>query len=263
MKHFTHLEGIKKVLYLDLVGNRGIKSKDQDRVSVITGYEGRGKSSLALHMFEYWYSLLNIHIEEQLLHFFSDNQKGFVTALNNAPKYYMVVHDEAGKDLYTRNAMSTFTKDLNVAYQVIRGSNLHTILILPHILDLESFFRKRRVTQMFYVYKTGKVAYYTKKRLRQIMPNLLKSAQNSEDPDPLSCGSPLFLDTFPKYTGVFLEQYAKNKSKNIEEIKNYLFDKYVNENKQTPQHFQNDEENSEIKTKLQLEYLKKKLLIYK
>lgn len=269
MRRYTNLEGCKKVLHLDLDGKKGIRSKNKDRVTLITGYEGSGKSTFALHLFEAWYNILDQKISIDLINLFSDNQKGFVTALNTAQKYQMVVHDEAGKDLYSRNAMSSFSKDLNVAYQVIRGSNLHTVLILPHILDLDSFFRKRRVTQLFHVYEEGKIAYFTKKRLRQMMPKLIKMAQKNEEPDPLLAGNPLFFDTFGQYFGIFEQKYLENKQKNIQEIKDYLCEKYVNDEHNTNTNNYNKysespintENNQEIKIKMTLAHLQKQLKI--
>jgi hypothetical protein len=226
---FKNLEGVKKVLAIDLDGKNGIRPKNKDRVTIITGYEGMGKSTLALHIFEIWFNLLNIPITKELIEFFGDNQKNFIIALNSAPRYYMVVHDEAGKDVYTRNAMSSFSRDLNVAYQVIRGANLHTLLLIPNILDIDSFFRKRRVTQCFHVYKEGCVAYYSKKRLKKILPAIYKMGINNDDVNLLSAGAPLFYDTFPMYEGVLKDFYLERKTQNILETKKYLLDKYVTE----------------------------------
>lgn len=262
LRRFKNLKGAYQVLNLDLSGKNGIKTKNKDRVTIVTGYEGVGKSTFVLHLFEHWFKLLNIPLTHDLITYFGDNQKTFISALNTAPQYYMVVHDEAGKDLYTRNAMSTFTKDLNVAYQVIRGANLHTILIIPHILDLDSFFRRRRITQCFHVYGEGKVAYFTKKRLRQLMPKITKMAQNSDDIDLLSVGQPLFLDTFGKYEGIFLKDYLERKKNNINETKQYLYDKYVAE-VENPQIIQKNDDKELNFSNISQSYAKIKPLIYK
>lgn len=225
---FNNLFGVSKILELDLLGRRGIKSKNKDRVTLITGYEGTGKSNLMLHMFEIWLKLIGENNQKEYIKYIGDNQKTFITGLTKSPKYFMVVHDEAAKDLYGRSAMSSFSKDLNVAYQIIRGANLHTVLIIPSILDLDSFFRKRRVTQMYHVYSEGKVAYFTKSRIRKLLPRLSNASKYNEDPNVMDMGvAPLFTDTFPLYEGIYLNDYLSQKNSNIEQVREELYKKYV------------------------------------
>ena len=230
VRRFNNMYGIKKILAVNLDGRRGIRSKNKDRVTVITGYEGNGKSNLLLCMFEEWCRLIEHDIKPKDIVHIGDNSKTFIQALSASTRYKMVTHDEAGKDLYSRDAMSSFSKDLNKAYQVIRGRNLHTILVIPSILDLESFFRKRRVTQMFHVYAPGKVAYFSKKRLRTLIPRLKEAAKRDDDPDPSQMGvTPMFTDSFPIYEGTLKEAYESRKSDNMQEVIDELEEKYVSQ----------------------------------
>ena len=146
----------------------------------------------------------------------------------------MIVHDESGKDLYARNAVTDFNKDLNIAYQVIRGLNLFTILIVPNILDLDTFFRKRRITGMFWVYDYGKVAFFGKRKMRLLIPALQSMAKGNSNPDPMLARMPNgkkiepdYLDTYPIYENKeFIKAYEKRKMDNMNSTVNELFDKY-------------------------------------
>lgn len=230
---------IKKVLHKDFDGKNGIKTRNGDRVAVITGYEGKGKSTLLMNMFEIWYNeIIKKPLTSKHIKYLASNQKEFVDSLKEASsrnkKYYMVAHDEAGKDMYARNAIGSFNKDINVAYQVIRGLNLYTLLLIPNLLDLDSFFRRRRVTDMYHVYDYGKVAYYDKARLRELIPAMLRMSQNNSDPNPLYARNlngqlikPVFTDTFPMYHNkILLTPYLARKAGNMKETVGQLFEKY-------------------------------------
>lgn len=238
---FNSMFGIREVLNRDFMGKRGIKSRNKDRVIVIVGYEGTGKSNLALNLFEEWRKIIGKPVTEEDIKYIASNKKEFVTGLKACEKYDMIIHDEAGKDLYARNSISSFNKDLNIAYQVIRGKNLFTVLVIPHVLDLDPFFRRRRVTAMLHVYKEGRFAYYSKERLRYLLPGLMKFALYSADPDPFrvrdSNGEiikPNFYDSFPLYKGVLKEQYEARKTQNMQQVVDELLDKYGEESEESP-----------------------------
>lgn len=232
---FNNLYGIRKLLKLDLDGKLGIRSRNQDRVVVITGNEGKGKSNLALGIFEIWYKeLLEVKdYDESYIKWFGANKVEFITALANAPRYSMIVHDESLKDLYSRDSISDFNKSLNKAYYVVRGRNLFTIFVAPSILDLDSNFRKRRVSGVMHVYSAGKVAYYGRRKLNKLIPALSNMQKYNARPDPKYAKDdfnklirPDFTDTFPLYKGVLLEKYMARKENNMEETVQELMSKF-------------------------------------
>jgi len=237
---------IKKILKKDYDGKYGLKSKNKDRVVVITGNEGVGKSNLLLGMHHIWIEeILGKKITEEHIKYVASNKEEWVTALKEAKKYnrkYMMVsHDEAGKDLYSRNALSNFSKEINIAYQVVRGLNMYSILVIPSITDLDTFFRRRRVTDMYHVYAEGRVAYYSKKELQWLVPAMENMSKGSSRPDPMRAKTsrgtkvyPRFLDTFPLYKGPLLEMYLERKDNNMKDVINELFDKYNNKANKVP-----------------------------
>ncbi|MEX1384434.1 hypothetical protein [Lutibacter sp.] len=225
---------LKQILKKDLDGAAGLRSKNKDRVVAITGEEGLGKSNLILSMFDYWYGeLLGFDLEDTLIKYLGSNKIEFITALyecsSNERKYYMVAHDEAGKDLYSRKAMSSFSSDLNESYQVIRGLNLWTGLAIPSIMDLDSFFRKRRVRYMIHFIGEGKYAFYSKAKVAMLIPELKKQSDKNARPDPMKCKDiqPDFIETFAPYKGPLLKPYLKRKEDNMKDSVKDMYDKYV------------------------------------
>lgn len=190
--------------HLDIVQDQ-LTNHDWDAAYAVVGDEGVSKSTLCLHITDYWYTKKNgVCTKEDAKHMCLDRVQ-FVTDLKDLKSYELTTYDEAG-DIDSRSSMSLFNKDVRLAYQIIRGINLASILVLPSLWDLDTFFRNRRLRGLFVVYKRGRFAYYDRDRLRKIVAlnenRLIKSYQVVR---------PTYYDTFPKYKGVLLEPYLKNK----------------------------------------------------
>lgn len=248
MVTFFNNDAIEKFLEKDLNGKNGMKTLDTDRVIVIGGYEGKGKSNLFLNMLETWYTkIIKEPFDETNIVNVPSNINEFAAALvsikHSKKKFQMVGHDEAAKDMYKREAQKKMNIVLNKAYMVIRGMNIYTALLIPNIMDLDPFFRNRRVTAYLFVYRRGKYAYFSKKTLAKLLPAMNIQMATNSNPDPMSCkdtkGNPIlpdFIGSFPKYTGVLLEPYMKRKQSNmestIEEISNQLEKYKIKEEKE-------------------------------
>jgi hypothetical protein len=201
------MERIKKAV--DVTHDK-LAFEDWDSVWCITGQEGGSKSHLGLHILDYWYSR-NTLKPEHIKHIGLD-QKGFVNALDNTGKVGCCIYDEAG-ELTNKRTMSKFNVELTKIYQVIRGRNVFTILILPSIFDLDPYFSKRRIRGLFYVYKRGRCAFWSRTRLQTMLQmNALKYVKKE------LVVRPTFYDTFPKYNGILLDGYKKLKDDKMKEI---------------------------------------------
>jgi hypothetical protein len=106
---------------------------------------------------------------------------------------------------------------------LLRGMNMYSILILPSITDLHIGFRTRRVTFLVHVFARGKYAYWSKKRLSELMPALNVQLITNATPNPLTARNqngklipPNFIGTFPKYDGILSKVYLERKQKNME-----------------------------------------------
>ena len=202
--------------YLELVFDK-LTKKDWDNLIVITGDEGISKSNLLLHMTDWWYVKLKGKCVEEDIKHICINREQFLLDLKDCKKYEMTGYDEA--DLISRRTMDTFNVTLMKTYQVIRGDNLFTILIIPSVFDLDTFFRNRRVRGMFYVFKRGRCAFWSKNRLRKMLALNEKSAIKN-----MWRVRPTFFDTFPKYKGVLAELYKKKKDENMKGIRQKMYD---------------------------------------
>jgi len=113
--------------------------KNSDAVICISGFEGVGKSTLGFILsylldkdFDMWYNVL-----------YSPNQKELIEKLKIFKKGSVLNLDEAVKVLEKQNwAKQTFIKK---TFQVIRGRNLITLLLIPRLEDLNEYFRNWRV----------------------------------------------------------------------------------------------------------------------
>lgn len=222
---FNGLYGIRKILAIDLDGDKGIRTADWDRVGVIVGPERMGKSHLLLWIYDIWYNelLKDTSYGPEFIEFVGSNKKEFISALKKIYKFGLAAHDEAIKDLYNLDGNKKFSKEINKAYAIIGGKNLHSILVLPNILTLNKFFREWRVKYLINVYSRGKLAYYGYEKLNELLPALDQMSKGRARPNiSKACNistfkriMPDFTDTYTKYTGVLLKPYLERKEANM------------------------------------------------
>lgn len=113
--------------------------KNSDAVICISGFEGVGKSNFAIILsylldfnFDLWNNIL-----------YSPNNKELLDKLKNFNKGSILNLDEAVKVLEKQNwSKQTFIKK---TFQIIRGRNLITLLLIPRLEDLNEYFRNWRV----------------------------------------------------------------------------------------------------------------------
>ena len=189
-----------------------------DTVWIISGDEGFGKSNLLLDIVEEWglmtdrkYTIENIGLTPQ----------GWVRAISIAePHIGIAPFDEAGDGLLSRDAMSDFNKDVIKMYTVIRGKGLFTILVLPSFWYLDKFFRMHRVKGLFHVYNRGRVAFWNKQQIKQII-------LRGEDHQDIWAAKPSIRDSFPRYDGYLKADYEKLKAEKIASSIKAMEDKYA------------------------------------
>jgi hypothetical protein len=105
------------------------------------------------------------------------------------------------------------------AYQLIRGENLFTILLIPSIWDLDPFFRKRRVRHLIDIDRRGKFSFWSKERLKIMLE--VNDRMIVKNPYIIH---PTFSSTFPKYTGELLPAYLEMKKKKMTLVRSQLID---------------------------------------
>jgi len=201
---------------LDVDYEKHIKKK-WDNVLIIAGDEGISKSTLGLHILEYWYTKLYNEIKASDVKHMCLDIKQFLTDLKELKIYEMIIYDEAG-DLSNLRVMNRFNYGVSKSYQVIRGLMIYTILILPSVFDLNPFFTKRRARGLIQVYKRGRFAFWNKKKLRETIS--YNASTNFKNVWKIK---PLWRDSFPKYKGVLLKPYLKKKEEKIQRVRIELY----------------------------------------
>ncbi|MFW9875389.1 MAG: hypothetical protein ACFFG0_19965 [Candidatus Thorarchaeota archaeon] len=200
---------------------RKLTHQDWDNLLIIGGDEGIGKSTLGLHLCDYWYNLLYNNCGPELIKNVALSLSQFITALKNLKRYELIIYDEAG-ELSSLRMMEKFNYAISKAYEVIRGDNLFTILILPDVFYVNPFFSMRRARGYIHVYKRGSFAYWNKITLR----NLVEKNKSYKKKSVWRV-KPLFHDRFFKYKGALKEPYDKKKKEKMITIREDLYDKLL------------------------------------
>lgn len=191
------MDRIKRIL--DIAREK--QGKDFDSVFIISGQEGSSKSHLGLQCMDYLKgSINNISLD----------QNDFIDSLQKSEDNDVIIFDEAGDGLFSRDFATSMSKQLVKTFMVIRAKKLITFLILPSFFMIDAYFRRHRVRGIFFVYKRGKVAFFDKKKIEKIIAYGEKS-QN------MWVTKPSFYDTYPIYSGSLLEDYKKKKATKINE----------------------------------------------
>lgn len=205
-----------------------MQESESDRMIAICGYEGSGKSYLALHLFEHWWrKVLKSTLEDkELIKFFATNDVEWVKSFAKCGDipYLMLAHDEAVNIIYSKDATSKQSKAINKAFKKTRGLRVYHVELIPQPQRIDKELRQDRLRTLYYVFKHGDkryVAVYPKKKLEKVLAELdrLVSSQAKDvqtTPSILNCETlPSLLCEIPPYQGSLLELYRKKKQINM------------------------------------------------
>lgn len=193
--------------------------EDFDSVDILDGREGSGKSTLGLHMLDYYYQLKDGKVTPEHIKHMCLEREDFLKDLKDMQKYEMTDYDEAG-DLSSRESMSKFNRMMKKTFQVVRGDNLWVLMTLPRIFDMEVYFRGHRLSGLLHCFRRGYVAYYDREKVNKLLDINLKLPFKN-----YSLVKPLWVDSYPKYTGVLLKPYLDMKARKMKKIRNELYEK--------------------------------------
>lgn len=135
---------------------RKVVEGDQDRVYVVSGREGLGKSTLALQLAYFLDPTFSIND-------IVFSAKTFARRIREAPKFKSIVFDEAFNGLSSKGSISKENKELVRLLQECRQRNLFIFIVLPSFFLLEKYVGIFRSTALFNVLasrKNFKLRYY-------------------------------------------------------------------------------------------------------
>lgn len=136
--------------YQSLLGHMyyNVLYNNLDCLIVMSGREGYGKSTLAIHTWRYinhlrktWNLPSNFNVNNIGL-----TSKTFLESIKNSNKGDVVMYDEAALGLYNRQSMKKSNTTLNQVLMICRYKNLFLILNIPDFMALDAGVRRRRVT---------------------------------------------------------------------------------------------------------------------
>lgn len=242
IKYFSRVEdALPDVFKSDLDGIRGMRKANTDRICIITGNEGSGKSNFMLQYLEKWYKTLGVEVTDNLIDRVSTDELQFAQSLKTSKKYDMVVVDEGVTTSYARNSMSKVNKHVNLFLQQCRGFNYHIVFLIPNLLDLDSYLRKTRISSLYVILPNYKVAYFTRKRIRLLLPRLQHMQKANRYPDVMATGiSPIWVSNFSRYEGTLLEKYDEKKQAGMHKAQKGLIEALEESaNEDQPKHKKN------------------------
>ena len=152
------MELIKK--NLDYI-RKDIVEKDQDYIMCIEGYEGVGKTTLALHICKYFDSTFNV---DRIIFKLDE----FKMQVKRAPKGAAILIDEGALVLFSRDAMKGEVRELIRLFTAIRQYNLFICICIPSFSIIDKYIREHRVKGLLKVNMRGRFAAYNKRKILHI-----------------------------------------------------------------------------------------------
>lgn len=127
---------------------RAVREQAWDWITVVTGYEGTGKSTLALwiaHICDSRFNVSQVAWEAE----------DMAQAIANTEPGGAALFDEGVNGLYAREAMGTENRSLTTMTMVARGRQVHQIICIPNLHNLDHYFREFRVATWIHVTRRG------------------------------------------------------------------------------------------------------------
>lgn len=129
---------------------------DWDMVVTITGTEGVGKSTLAIHL-----GILIDHdfdLDKNIGYL--PSHQDFIEKFESLDRYQVFLVDEALKSLYKMRFMTKLQQDITIHYGTERWQNKCTILCIPRFRDLTESFRNHKTHVWIHCMDRGKAVVF-------------------------------------------------------------------------------------------------------
>jgi len=206
-----------------------------DMVLLVAGDTGTGKSNLNLHLVESWQKLIGKPIDDDLILQINVDKIKWLNEFKKIHGLDINTFDEGAAGLGSKQSMETFSKSLEMLFQVVRYKRFFTVIIVPNFFRLNKFFREDRIRGLIYINKRGEYAYHTRERIIKLC--FLNSRLLIKN---MNLVTPAFRGRFPEYKGILSKAYDDMKEEGVNKILDEVI--YINTDK-------NEEKNKNIRKK--------------
>jgi hypothetical protein len=138
----------KKIVHLLEGVKNYISKRDKDYVLLMDGYEGSGKTTLAIQCGKYVDPTLDLNR-------ICMTPEEFQEAINNAKKGQCVIYDEAVTGLTAAASITKVGKILKSMMMQMRQKNLFVIVIMPVIFEFNKYAVLSRARFFLHVFEIG------------------------------------------------------------------------------------------------------------
>ena len=223
---FHNIDIIKKFLKTEY---DDMKKESGDRVTVIAGYEGTGKSYFAMDIHDFWYTnVLKGKKDDVMKSNFCFTDLDWAKALvqSKDKKLAMITHDEAINILYRKEGATKKNKSINKGFKKFRGKKWYHLLLIPQIHRLDKEMVEDRVRSLFFIttYKGERyAAFYPKELLDSLIAEISRMIDSTAKdvksrPQVFNCATdPAIICKIPLYEGKLLDEYGDSKEGNMDE----------------------------------------------
>lgn len=170
-----------------------IVNGNQDRLYIIDGREGLGKSTLAMQLAYYFDPTFGI---DDIVF----NSKSFEKRIRECEKFKAIVFDEAFNGLSSKGSLSTENKNLIRLLMECRQRNLFIFIVLPTYFMLEKYvaiFRSNALLSVRVSKKNYKLRYYKAYNYHQKKLLYIKGKQMMDYSKPYIMKNHSFYGRYP------------------------------------------------------------------
>jgi len=190
------------------------RKREQDRVYIVCGDVGKGKSLFCL-----WNSSIHDDLTktETPISNITRNLSEFEERLSRTPKGSFLTIDE-GSELSSERHGEKQVKIIKEKFTVMRKKSHLIYICFTNPLRINSYFREDRFRGIFVCKKIGVVYYYSASRYFDIIADLTKDMGNSKATRMFLKFAPNYiLFNVPEYKGRLRKAYEDRKDSNIDD----------------------------------------------
>ena len=112
-----------------------------DYVLVIVGDTGVGKSMFLLHFVEAWQRIIGKKVDDKLIGQVNVDKMKWLEKFKELEAFDINAFDEGAYGLSSKQYSETFSKTLEMMFQVIRYKRFLSVIVIPNFFRLNKFFR--------------------------------------------------------------------------------------------------------------------------